>query len=317
MIPYIVPFGFAFLLVLILVPLLRKIAFHYQFVDLPNHRKIHQEPIPLLGGIALFISYIVSIWIWVEPLTFKASILITGSLIVGIGLLDDYYKTRKRELSPLPKILIHFVAGIILFALNIRIEGISAPFHEGMLIFTPGLSLFVTLVWIIGLMNMMNFLDGADGLASGIALISSVTLFLISLVKGQEMISMLSIIFAGVNLGFLRYNFYPAKIFMGDTGSAFLGLVLAVISIEGTLKSATLVSIMMVILAFGVPIFDTAFVLLKRWKNHRPLHMADKTHAHHRLLKRGYTQKQAVAFIYVVSILFSLLSALILFWLVY
>jgi len=314
---YIIPLSFAFLFVLLLVPLLRIIAYRYHFVDMPNQRKIHQEPIPMLGGIAIFLSYVITTWIWIESWKMRVIILLTGTLIVGIGLLDDYHKTRKKDFSLLPKILVHFAAGILLFVFNIRIVGISSLFGQGMQLFTPGLSLFFTLLWTVGLMNMMNFLDGADGLASGMALISSMTLFLISFVKGQEMSAMMSIILVGVNLGFLRYNFFPAKIFMGDTGSVFLGLILAIISIEGALKSATLLSILMVILAFGVPIFDTFIVLFNRWKRHHPLYLADKTHAHHRLLQKGYSQKQAVTMIYAVGILFSLISVFVLFWLMY
>lgn len=313
---YIIPFSFAFFSVLILVPILRKIAFKYHFVDIPTQRKIHQEPIPLLGGLAIFIGYMFSAWWWIDSLQLKMVILLSGSLIVGVGLLDDYYKTRGKDFSALPKIIIHFIAGILLFIFGIRIEGITAIFQGEMVLFTPGVSLLVTLLWIIGLMNMINFLDGADGLASGIALISSTTLFLISFVKGQEVTAVLSIILMGTSLGFLKHNFYPAKIFMGDAGSVFLGLILAVISIEGALKSATLLSILMVIFALGVPIFDTMLVLFNRWKNHRPLYIADQNHAHHRLLQKGYSQKQAVTLIYAVSILFSLVSALVLFWLV-
>ncbi|KXG42641.1 MraY family glycosyltransferase [Tepidibacillus decaturensis] len=310
---YLLPFIFAFFSVLILVPILRIIAFRYHFVDIPNQRKIHREPIPLLGGIAIFIGYILSSWIWIKPLNLRLAIFIAGLLIVGIGLLDDYYKTRNKDLSAFPKFLIHFLIGLLLFALDIRIEGITSPLQDQFIPFPPGLSLFVTLLWVIGLMNMMNFLDGADGLASGITLISSMTLFLIAFVKGQEVTPLLSAILMGSSLGFLRHNFYPAKIFMGDAGSAFLGMVLAIISIEGALKSATLISIVMVILALGVPIFDTILVLFKRIRQSKPLYIADQNHAHHRLIRMGYTQKQAVTLIYVIGILFSMIAILVLY----
>lgn len=315
MIRYLLPFGFAFFSVFIFVPIIRKIAYNLNFVDIPNSRKVHKEPIPLLGGLAIYIGYILSIWLWSDSNELNLIISITGFMVVGIGLLDDYYKTRKKEFPALPKLIIQIIAALLLFALGIKIEAISS-LHSEIINFTPGISLLVSLLWILGLMNMINFLDGLDGLASGISLISATTLFLIAFIKGQESIALLLVILMGVNLGFLKYNFYPAKIFMGDSGSLFLGLILAIISIEGALKSATLLSIMMVVFALGVPFFDTVIVLINRWKNKKPLYIADQTHAHHRLLNRGFNQKQAVTIIYVISIIFSLISIGVLYLLV-
>jgi len=313
---YLLPFGFAFFSVLLIIPILRKIAFKYSFVDIPNKRKIHQQPVPLLGGAAIFIGYIINLLLWSDSSRIQLAVIIGGSLVIGVGLIDDFYKSRGRELPALPKAIVQFICGLILFAFGIKIQGISAIFDEGMIFFSPGLSLLITLIWVIGLMNMLNFLDGLDGLASGISIISSMTLFLISFVRGQETTAVMSVILMGTSLGFLRYNFYPAKIFMGDSGSLFLGMMLAIISIEGAIKSATLLSIIMVIFALGVPIFDTILVFFKRWINHKPLYMADQSHAHHRLLKKGYSQRQAVTYIYLISLLFSLLSILLLFWFV-
>lgn len=313
---YLLPFGFAFFSVLITIPILRRVAFKYSFVDIPNKRKVHQQPIPLIGGVAIFIGYIVNLLLWLDSSRIQLAVIISGSLIIGVGLIDDFYKSRGRELAALPKAIAQFICGLILFAFGIKIQGITAIFDDGMVFFSPGLSLLITLIWIIGLMNMLNFLDGLDGLAGGISIISSMTLFFISYAKGQETTAVMSVILMGTSLGFLKYNFYPAKIFMGDSGSLFLGMMLAIISIEGAIKSATLFSIFMVILALGVPIFDTILVMLKRWLNHKPLYMADQSHAHHRLLKRGYSQRQAVTFIYLISLLFSVLSILLLFWFV-
>ncbi len=311
---FILPFAFTFLFALLLVPIARSIAFRYQFVDQPNKRKIHKEPIPLLGGVVIFFGYMLASIIWVESLRLKLLILLSGAFIVGIGVLDDYFKTRKKDLPASPKLFVQFLVGIIVFSFGVRIEGITSIFDGQLVHFPPGLSLLVTLIWIIGLINMFNFLDGADGLATGVTLISATTLFLIAFIKVQTEMALMSVILMGVSLGFLKHNFYPAKIFMGDAGSAFLGLVLAIISIEGALKSATLLSIVMMVFVFGVPIFDTLIVLFKRYRQKKPLHMPDKNHAHHRLLNKGYSQKQAVTLIYVVSILFSIISALVLFW---
>lgn len=317
MISYTVPFGFTFLVAFFLVPLIRKIAIRYDLVDQPNKRKVHKKAIPLLGGLAIYIAYIISLWVWVDPLNIKIAITICSTLIIGIGFIDDYYKSQKKDLKVLPKILVQITVGIVLFIFGVRIIGITSLFNEGMIIFSVGISLAITLVWTIGMMNMINFIDGIDGLAGGIAIISAMTLFFVSKVKDIEVTSLLSIILIGATVGFLVYNFYPAKIFLGDAGSLFLGFILAVISIEGALKSTTLLSILMVTFIFGVPIFDTLIVFYNRLKNHRPIYIADKGHAHHRLLRKGYNQKQVVTIIYLISITFSLVSIVILFWIVF
>lgn len=317
MISYAVPFGFTFLIVFLIIPLILKIAVKYNFVDQPNNRKAHKKAVPLLGGVAIYFAFIISLWIWVDPLNIKIAITICSTLIVGIGFIDDYYKTKKRELSVRPKIIVQIIVGVVLFLSGIRIIGITSFYDEGMIIFSLGISLFITLVWTVGLMNMINFLDGMDGLASGIVIISSITLFFVSYVKGIEVTSFLSIILMGATIGFLVYNTHPAKIFLGDAGSLFLGFMLAVISIEGALKSATLLSIVMVTFIFGVPIFDTVIVFFNRIKNRRPIYLADRSHAHHRLLKKGYNQRQTVTIIYLISIIFSIISIIILFRIVF
>ncbi|MGD9678975.1 MAG: MraY family glycosyltransferase [Vulcanibacillus sp.] len=314
---YILPFDFAFLTVLILVPILSRVAFKLNFVDLPNIRKTHKGPVPLLGGLAIYLGYMITMFLCVDDSRLKTAIIISSTLIVSIGLIDDYYKSKKKDFSSLPKIIIQIIVAVILYSFGIKITGISSIFDGGMIFFSAEISLVVTLIWVVSLMNMINFLDGADGLAGGIAIISSMTLFLISYVKGLDVISLLSIILMGTTIGFLLYNFYPARIYMGDTGSVFLGLMLAIISIEGALKSATLLSIMMVIFVFGVPIFDTIIVFFNRWKNHKPLYTADRTHVHHRLLKKGYSIKQTVGLIYIVSLIFSVVSIGILVWIMF
>jgi len=314
---YILPFDFAFLTVLILVPILSRVAFKLNFVDLPNFRKTHKRPVPLLGGLAIYLGYMITMFLCVDDSRLKTAIIISSTLIVSIGLIDDYYKTKKKDFSSLPKLIIQIIVAVILYSFGIKITGISTIFGGGMIFFSAEISLVVTLIWVVSLMNMINFLDGADGLAGGIAIISSMTLFLISYVKGLDVISLLSIILMGTTIGFLLYNFYPARIYMGDTGSVFLGLMLAIISIEGALKSATLLSILMVIFVFGVPIFDTIIVFFNRWKNHKPLYTADRTHAHHRLLNKGYSIKQAVGLIYIVSLIFSIVSIGILVWIMF
>jgi UDP-GlcNAc:undecaprenyl-phosphate GlcNAc-1-phosphate transferase len=168
-----------------------------------------------------------------------------------------------------------------------------------------------TIIWIVAIINMMNFLDGLDGLAGGISAISGGTLFLLAILRGQADIGMLAIILVGACLGFLRFNFYPAKVFMGDSGSQVLGFILAMISLVGTLKSTTVATLVITVLALGVPIIDTMQVFITRILRGQPIYQPDRSHVHHRLLRGGLKDWQAVGVLYLVGILFSLLSLLL------
>ncbi len=307
---YLLSFILAFGLVYIFVPIIRFGAIRWQFVDLPNHRKIHVKPMPLMGGLAIYLGFIIAMITFIGTHnTVALAIIIGGLMIVSIGLWDDWFKSRGKDLPAWPKFIVQILAGLVVVMLSIRMEGISNPFGRGeMIIFPYALSLIATLIWVVAIMNMMNFLDGADGLASGISTISGTTLFIMTLLRGQESLAILSLILVGASIGFLRHNFHPAKIFMGDAGSMFIGFTLAVISLEGTLKSVTMLSLLITILALGVPIFDTLYVMLMRIIKRKPLHHADRSHAHHRLLKRGLTQRQTVMVLYMFSIGFSILS---------
>lgn len=204
------------------------------------------------------------------------------------------------------------IAACILPIFGVSIQGIHIPFLEyGFILFPLWLRVFTTVIWVVAITNMMNFLDGVDGLAAGIAAISATTLF-IALLKGHEAMALLSIILIGTSLGFLRHNFHPARIFMGDAGATFLGYVLAAIAVGGAFKSATLVSMLIPVLALGVPIMDAFYVIFKRFRENRPIYIADKGHTFHYLMKSGLSQKQTVTFLYLLGICFSLVSIVIL-----
>ncbi|UOF92248.1 undecaprenyl/decaprenyl-phosphate alpha-N-acetylglucosaminyl 1-phosphate transferase [Fodinisporobacter ferrooxydans] len=318
---YVYTFVLAFAIVYALVPFLRKVALKLQFVDLPNHRKIHKAPIPLMGGVALFIGFVVTALIIGDGTGRQWSreflgMFLGGSIVFFTGFVDDFFKTRGIDFPAWPKFIMQFAAaGALIWVGNIRIEGFNVPFglySQSYYTLQPWLQILVTCIWVVGITNMMNFLDGVDGLAAGISSISSTTLFFIAILKGQTDMAVLAITLIGVSLAFLRHNFHPARIFMGDSGALFLGFMLSSIAVDGAFKSATLISVLVPVLALGVPIFDFFYVMLKRVKERKPLHVADKGHTFHQLMRSGMSQIQTVTFLYLLGICFSLASIVVL-----
>ncbi|GGG05045.1 MraY family glycosyltransferase [Paenibacillus abyssi] len=303
----------AFGIVYIAVPVLRAIALQTGFVDRPSSRKIHTVPIPLLGGGAIYIGIVASFFLFQGITNLSITVAVGGLLLVTIGLIDDRAKTKGKEFPVWPRVIVYAAASFIPAATGIRISGVTDPGPGLMFIFPEWVSVSATVVWVFALINMINFIDGVDGLASGVATLSSSTLFITALVKGQLEIALLAVILVGSCIAFLVYNFYPARIFMGDAGATFLGYTLAVIAVEGAFKSATLVTMAVPLLALGLPIMDTVIVMTRRLISGRGLHRADKLHAHHLLMRWGLNQVQTVSFLYLIAALFSLLSIVILF----
>ncbi|BCJ87114.1 MraY family glycosyltransferase [Effusibacillus dendaii] len=305
-------FTLAFLVVYALVPVMRKIALKTGFVDIPNQRKIHTDPIPLLGGAAMFVGFFVTTLIMGERSSEYVGLMLGALVIFLVGLIDDYMKTRGKDFPALPKFIAQIAAASILIYFDVRIEGITIPFGGlGYYQFTYWVSVLATVLWVVGITNMFNFLDGVDGLAGGIAAISATTLLFISLLKGQPTSAMYAVTLIAISLAFLRHNFHPAKIFMGDSGATFLGFTLSAIAVEGAFKAATLVSLVVPVLALGVPIFDFFYVTIRRLKENRPIYKADKGHTFHQLMQSGLTQIQTVAFLYLLGICFSLVSIIV------
>lgn len=309
---YVISFAIAFVFVYFSIPFIRTLAIRYGFVDRPNHRKIHVEPIPLLGGVPLYVGFVLTAGIFSHGGSAFWGIAVGGFLILSIGILDDFYKTRGRDFKAWPKFLMQIVAAVILVSFGVEINGVNLPFHHAYYAFPIWLSVVTTVLWVVALTNMMNFLDGVDGLAGGIAAISAMTLFFIALLKLQPEMAVFAVVLMGSALGFLRHNFHPARIFMGDAGATFLGFVLAAVAVEGAFKSATLVSLIVPVLALGVPILDTIWVIIRRFRENRPIHVADKGHTFHLLMKSGLTQIQTVAFLYLLGLCFSLASIVVL-----
>lgn len=311
----------SFALVYLMVPLLRKVAMKTGFVDMPNARKLHKEPIPVLGGAGMFVGFIVTMALFEG--FFGAldgrfwGITIGGGMLFLIGLIDDYYKTRGKDFPAWPKFLTQIAAACVLIAFGVKVNSITIPWidlpyysfadHD-----MEWVSYVVTILWVVAITNMLNFLDGVDGLAAGIASISATTLLFVSLLTENQSVGFYAVALIGVCLAFLRHNFHPARIFMGDAGSTFLGFTLAAIAVDGALKSATFVSVIVPVLALGVPIFDTLFVIIRRLKEKRPIYQADKSHTFHTLMRSGLNQVQTVSFMYLLGICFSLASIVVL-----
>ncbi|MFC4770020.1 MraY family glycosyltransferase [Effusibacillus consociatus] len=307
-------FTLAFVIVYAMVPVMRSIALRTGFVDIPNKRKIHSDPIPLLGGAAMFAGFLVTTMLMGDIDSEYIGIALGSFVIFAVGLIDDYAKTRGKDFPALPKFIGQLLAASILIYFDVRIKGVTIPFGGGEYLRFDDwywLSVIATILWVVGITNMFNYLDGVDGLAGGIAAISSTSLLFISLLKGQAVSAMFAVTLIAITLAFLRHNFHPAQIFMGDSGSNFLGFTLAAIAVQGAFKAYTLVSLAVPVLALGVPIFDFFYVTLKRIKEKRPIYKPDKEHTHHRLMKSGLSQIQTVAFLYLLGICFSLASIIV------
>ncbi len=299
----------AFFVSFILTPLVKMIAFKVGAVDIPkDERKIHKKPIARLGGLAIIISVVFTIVMnilfvkytsWSFSLERNTLGVLAGCcIIVIIGIIDDI-KPQKAKV----KLLFQMLAAIfIVFVSDIRVRAVSNPFSSsGILELNYYFSCFVSICWIIGVTNAINLIDGLDGLAAGVSAVSCIAMFFISMILKDINTEMITIILAGAIVGFLPYNFNPAKIFMGDTGSTFLGFTLGVISISGTLKAYTTISIVIPLLILGLPLFDTTFTILRRICTGKPVMEADRGHIHHKLIDRGFSQRQAVLLMYFAS----------------
>lgn len=284
---------------IIATPFVKRLAVFVKAIDVPrDERRIHKKPTPLLGGLAIYISFIITIVLKEGSLKNSEWGIVIGATIIIIGgILDDI-----NELKPLTKLMFQLAAAVCLIASGVKISGLTNPFSgiDG----TVNISwLYIpfTLFWVIGITNALNLIDGLDGLAAGVALISTITILVIALLHNRPEAAILTSILGGAILGFLPYNFNPASIFMGDTGAQLLGFLLAAISMEGTIKSATAFAISVPILALGLPIYDTLFAMIRRKVNGKPISQGDRGHLHHRLLDLGLTQRQAVIIMYLIS----------------
>ena len=288
--------------VLVTTPAVIYLANKTGAVDKPDARKVHTVPIPRIGGVGIYLAFMFSIFLVSAISNFSGETLhqivgltLSGSLMLLVVIIDDY-KNLPAKIKLLGQI---GAAAVLVVGFDVRVDFVTDPFGD--YIYLEWISIPATLFWLVGLTNTVNLIDGLDGLAAGVSALAASTIFLVAMEQYYFLITILTTALAGSAFGFLFYNTNPARIFMGDSGSLFLGFMLAAISIIGVMKSAATIALIVPILALGIPIFDTTFAILRRYLGGQPIFKPDKGHLHHRLLRLGFTQRQAVFLMYVIS----------------
>lgn len=326
--PYIAVWLAGMLLTALLCPLVYRLATRMGVIDLPDARKVHSDPIPRWGGVAIFLSFYftVGLALWltlgdaVSPVarfvggvtgalsaagdqlpsdqsvrSMLLGLLLGGSLMAILGMIDDVLAVPAKV-----KLVGQIVIACVFVHFGIQISFLS-HFQHGIVYLPEWTARAITIFWIVGLTNAINLLDGLDGLLSGVSGISAGFLCIVSLMKGQVLVALLLAALSGAALGFLRYNFNPARMFMGDTGSLFLGCMFSCLSIMGALKLSTTLALLVPVFIMGLPIADTAWAIIRRAASRKPIFQADKGHLHHKLLGLGLSQRQVVAVIWMVN----------------
>ncbi|HZG74177.1 MAG TPA: MraY family glycosyltransferase, partial [Chondromyces sp.] len=288
---------------LVLTPMVKKMAIAIGATDQPNHRKVHQKIMPRLGGLAIYLSFLIGVFL-IRPDEPYTMAILAGSLVIIItGVLDDI-----KELSAKVKMAGQIIAALIVVVWGgVQVEFINLPFG-GQLEFGY-LSIPLTILWIVGITNAINLIDGLDGLAAGVSSIALITMAGMAMIMGNGFVVIMATILLGSTLGFLVYNFHPAKIFMGDTGALFLGFMIAVFSLLG-FKNITFISLIIPVIILGVPISDTFFAIIRRIVHKKPLSAPDKSHLHHCLLRSGFSHRQTVLIIYALAAMFGLAAVI-------
>ncbi len=312
---YGIGFMIALVLALAFTPLVIKLAFKIGAIDKPNHRKVHTKIMPRLGGLGIYAAFIGG-YFAVKPfipdgllrqydMNLINALLAGGSIIVLIGALDDRF-----ELSAKVKLLGQIAAAcVVVLGFGVKIDLLNIPFGGSIQPVAAWISVPLTIVWIVGVTNAINLIDGLDGLAAGVSGIAITTIMIMSAIMGFVPVILLSAILLGGIIGFLVYNFHPAKIFMGDTGSLFLGFLLATLSMIG-FKQVTIVSFVTPLLIIGVPLSDTFFAIVRRLVNKKPIFAPDRGHLHHCLRELGFSHRITVLIIYGVAAFFGCCAVL-------
>jgi UDP-GlcNAc:undecaprenyl-phosphate GlcNAc-1-phosphate transferase len=299
---YFVSFGAALASVLVLTPIVRWLATRLGAVDVPEDRKVHEKITPTLGGVAIYLSMIIGTAVYLVFGRSRVSggdlagVLLGATIIVIFGAIDDV-----RGLSPLAKLFGQVLGAGVLVIMGVQIQNIHFPGMAGISL-SPELSVIISILWVVAFINIINLIDGLDGLAAGITCIASFAMFYYATQTGVGPTfvdaSLISIVMAGATFGFLRYNFNPASVFMGDSGSMLLGFMLGAVTIQGVLKSIAAVALIVPLMALAIPIIDTGMAITRRLRKGISITHADKEHIHHRLLNMGHSQRQAVILIY-------------------
>lgn len=292
-------------------PMVKHLAEKVGAMDVPrDSRRMHDHPIPRMGGLAIFIGFLLSSLIFSRGLDQGQQSILLGSIVIVIlGVFDD-----KRPLRAKVKLVVQVLAAsIVVFYGDLRIDRITNPFGSSLYSYWDFgvFSYPLTILWIVAITNAVNFIDGLDGLACGVSCITSLNLLVIALLVSDAKVAIIMAALTGACLGFVPYNFNPAKIFMGDTGSTFLGFMLATVSIQGLFKAYTAISFIVPFLLLGLPIFDICFAVIRRVASGRSPMEADRGHFHHRLIDMGFSQKQSVAIAYVLTGILGLAAVLL------
>jgi UDP-GlcNAc:undecaprenyl-phosphate GlcNAc-1-phosphate transferase len=311
-------FCLALLSAFVLTRYVRDTATAHGWVAVPlQERHVHTNPLPRLGGVAIFLSFSIAMavavfWVRHSPkihasFSLKAllTILAPASLVFLLGVYDDL-----RGAGPYLKFSIQGIGAVILFAGGLRIVNIPVLFGAHQLPWFVGLPF--TVLWVLAITNAFNLIDGLDGLAAGSALFSTLVAFVVALLNGPSLVTVTTLALAGAILGFLRYNFNPATIFLGDSGSLFIGFLLSALALKGAQKAPTIVAVAIPVVSFGLPILETLLSIIRRLISGRPVFTADREHIHHKLLQHGLTHRQVVILLYGVSAIFALLSLFLL-----
>jgi UDP-GlcNAc:undecaprenyl-phosphate GlcNAc-1-phosphate transferase len=311
-------FAASLLFSFVLTRYVRNVAAAHGWVAAPAlDRHLHNAPLPRLGGVAIFLAFLLTIALallagWWNPslssgLTINtlATILVPGFLIFLLGIYDDI-----RTVGPYWKFAIQAVAGAMLFAGGMRILDLPVLFGSHHFSWFVGLPL--TILWVLAITNAFNLIDGLDGLAAGSALFSTLVVFVVALFSQSALVSLMALALAGAILGFLRFNFNPATIFLGDCGSLFIGFMLSALALRGAQKAPTIIAVAIPVVSFGLPILETALSVVRRFISGRPVFTADREHIHHKLLQQGLSHRQVVIVLYAVSAIFAMLSLFLL-----
>lgn len=284
-----------------MTPPVRVLAFKIGAIDVPlDQRRMHKRPIPRIGGLAIFVAFTVSTMIFCEASAQLYSIWIGGGILVVLGVLDDVYR-----LPAMLKFVVQIGAAFVAVGCGVVIDNISIAGHY---ILFGNWGIPITVLWIVGLVNAINLIDGLDGLACGVSAICSTSLFFVILLSGDNHSALIVALLAAACFGFLPFNKNPARIFMGDTGALFLGYALAVIAISGVFKLHTLISFVVPMSVFALPLLDTSIAFIRRIIHGRSPFSPDRGHLHHKLVDMGFTQKNAVRILYAITSLLGLVA---------
>ncbi|MDO4834523.1 MAG: MraY family glycosyltransferase [Bacillota bacterium] len=291
------PFIIAGVCAAIVSPISIRLAPKIGAMDIPkDKRRVHNKPMPRFGGMAIYVAIMVGLVVYGRSDAGFIPAMVGCTMIYIFGVIDDL-----KNIKPIVKLGGQVLSSVVVFAMGLRIESITNYFGEGNVALGEVICFIVTVLWLVGITNAINLVDGLDGLAAGIAAISAICIGYVSYIHGQYVPTLGMMVVAGACVGFLPYNFHPAKTFMGDGGSQLLGFAIAALSILGRAKSATLVVVVIPALVLGLPIIDTAMAIIRRTLRGQSIGTADKEHLHHRIMKAGFGQRRAVLLMYSVS----------------